>query len=52
MQCAKQDGADSLQEFVLVSPAPVDSAAKLSAEYAAMSEQDKHHTAQLIKAAK
>ncbi|XP_028981974.1 serine/threonine-protein phosphatase 6 regulatory ankyrin repeat subunit A [Diachasma alloeum] len=52
MVCSKSHNNKSIEEFVLVSPAPVDAAAKLSNIYMKLSEKEKERAKDLIAAGK
>ncbi|XP_046610474.1 serine/threonine-protein phosphatase 6 regulatory ankyrin repeat subunit B isoform X1 [Neodiprion virginianus] len=52
MVCSKNNNNKSIEEFVLVSPAPVDTAAKLSNIYVKLSEKEKERAKDLIAAGK
>ncbi|XP_011314875.1 uncharacterized protein nompC [Fopius arisanus] len=52
MVCSKSHNNKSIEEFVLVSPAPVDAAAKLSNIYIKLSEKEKERAKDLIAAGK
>lgn len=50
MVCSKSHNNKPIEEFVLVSPAPVDTAAKLSNIYMKLSEKEKERAKDLIAA--
>ncbi|XP_054262267.1 ankyrin-1-like [Macrosteles quadrilineatus] len=50
MVCSKKHNDKPMQEFILVSPAPVDTAAKLSAIYIQLSSKEKERAKDLISA--
>lgn len=52
LRCSKLDGGRSILEFILVAPVPVDTAAKLSAAFSRLAQDNKQHTAELNRAAK
>ncbi|XP_043250048.1 serine/threonine-protein phosphatase 6 regulatory ankyrin repeat subunit A-like isoform X6 [Colletes gigas] len=52
MVCSKSNNNKPIEEFVLVSPAPVDTAAKLSNIYMKLSEKEKERAKDLIAAGK
>ncbi|BES94180.1 Ion channel nompc [Nesidiocoris tenuis] len=52
MVCSKKHGDRPMQEFILVSPAPVDIAAKLSNVYVNLSNKEKERAKDLIAAGK
>ncbi|XP_078036528.1 no mechanoreceptor potential C isoform X3 [Augochlora pura] len=52
MVCSKSNNNRPIEEFVLVSPAPVDTAAKLSNIYMKLSEKEKERAKDLIAAGK
>ncbi|KAK0175380.1 hypothetical protein PV327_009132 [Microctonus hyperodae] len=52
MVCSKSNNNKPIEEFVLVSPAPVDTAAKLSNIYIKLSEKEKERAKDLIAAGK
>lgn len=52
MVCSKSNNNKSIEEFVLVSPAPVDTAAKLSNIYIKLSDKEKERAKDLIAAGK
>ncbi|XP_015591539.1 serine/threonine-protein phosphatase 6 regulatory ankyrin repeat subunit A isoform X3 [Cephus cinctus] len=52
MVCSKNNNNKPIEEFVLVSPAPVDTAAKLSNIYIKLSEKEKERAKDLIAAGK
>ncbi|XP_026668221.1 serine/threonine-protein phosphatase 6 regulatory ankyrin repeat subunit A isoform X2 [Ceratina calcarata] len=52
MVCSKNNNNKPIEEFVLVSPAPVDTAAKLSNIYMKLSEKEKERAKDLIAAGK
>lgn len=52
MVCSKSHNNKPIEEFVLVSPAPVDTAAKLSNIYMKLSEKEKERAKDLIAAGK
>ncbi|XP_061930336.1 serine/threonine-protein phosphatase 6 regulatory ankyrin repeat subunit A isoform X6 [Apis cerana] len=52
MVCSKNNNNKPIEEFVLVSPAPVDTAAKLSNIYVKLSEKEKERAKDLIAAGK
>lgn len=52
MVCSKAHNNKPIEEFVLVSPAPVDTAAKLSNIYMKLSEKEKERAKDLIAAGK
>lgn len=47
MVCGKTKGNEPLQEFILQSPAPIDTAVKLSSLYRGMSEKEKERAKDL-----
>ena len=51
MKMAKNDNQKSIEDFIFVAPAPVDIAAKLSANYRAMAETEKERASDLLEAA-
>ena len=48
MVCGKNNGNEPLQDFILQSPAPIDTAVKLSSLYREMSEKEKERAKDLI----
>ena len=52
MMCSKINNFKTIQEFILVSPAPVETAAKLSQNFIHLSEREKERAKDLLHVSK